>query len=283
MTASSMTLKREASRAFPPAEAVVHAGGGARPSSKRAPRARRMRFSQRNARAVRSIQGSSGAGVPFLDFEEPPSPGLVAREADFRGDRRTRRSSKPAAARASLRAPRRLGTSATARGDASERRASRRRRIDAWPGPGLEGRGGRGRRRGDPRAARTPPAPRQGASRPTRRSIFICAALQIAGSASVAHSSQKSRSSSKRGSSLREEAGTKTAGSSGGGSHARVAKREADHNKEQLASAHARRARRSLRKRGKNARQNRRRSRRGEATAAELAEQSETKLNVRAR
>ena len=84
MTASSMTLKREASRAFPPAEAwyTPAAEAEARIASEDELLERDEAFSGKLARAVRSIQGWF-TGVPFLDFEEPPSPGLVAREADF--------------------------------------------------------------------------------------------------------------------------------------------------------------------------------------------------------
>ena len=84
MTASSMTLKREASCAFPPAEAwyAPAAEAEARIASEDELLERDEAFSGKLARAVRSIQGWF-TGVPFLDFEEPPSPGLVAREADF--------------------------------------------------------------------------------------------------------------------------------------------------------------------------------------------------------
>lgn len=84
MTASSMTLKREASCAFPPAEAwyAPAAEAEARIASEDELLERDEAFSGKLVRAVRSIQGWF-TGVPFLDFEEPPSPGLVAREADF--------------------------------------------------------------------------------------------------------------------------------------------------------------------------------------------------------
>ena len=66
---------REASRAFPPAEAWYTPAAGAE-AAFAAPE-RDEAFSGKLVRAVRSIQGWF-TGVPFLDFEEPPSPTVVA-------------------------------------------------------------------------------------------------------------------------------------------------------------------------------------------------------------
>ena len=77
--------KREASSGFPPAEAWYTPAAETEAqmqiiASEDELLERDDAFSGKLARAVRSIQGWF-TGVPFLDFEEPPSPGVVAREA----------------------------------------------------------------------------------------------------------------------------------------------------------------------------------------------------------